>query len=285
MADAERRTIEELVTRYQFEPSLKDVYVEGAEDKAILEGMLEVHGVSGVSVFEISSVHVPADSGEENSSRTRLVKLARSLLQAFPDGQLCLACVIDTDFDHLTGEGEENTFLLKTDYANMEMYFFAPNVFERLNRSNPRKRRITAHMRERFMVQTLQALFVIRYVNSDPKWHLQELSFDKVLCYKNGRFAFDREEYVRRYLNKNGRAKQVEFAKEVAAVAIPCGLDAHCCMHGHDFLVLLRKMLNYLRGRNVYGNKEVVFSILRVCADYTALAKEPLFATILRRFR
>jgi hypothetical protein len=47
MSEAEARTIAELVTRYEFEPKLKDIYVEGADDKAILEGMIKLYNIKG----------------------------------------------------------------------------------------------------------------------------------------------------------------------------------------------------------------------------------------------
>ncbi len=285
MPEDERRTIEELVTRYEFEPNLKDIYVEGPEDKAILEGMLEEHQIAGVYVFEISSVDVPTELGEETSSRMKLVKLARELVGALQGKRLRLACVIDSDFDYITGHLDNNAFLLSTDYANMEMYFFSSGVFERLNRQCLRGRRITAHMIDNFMVPTLQSLFLIRYVNSTPDWHMKYLPFEKLLSFRRGHFDFNRDEYIRRYLSRNGRLSELaEFRQEIEAVGIPCGLDARCFMHGHDFLALLRRMLNNLRGRNVYGNDEVVFSILRACADYKALAQGQMFATILWRF-
>ena len=37
----DRRSIEELITRYELEPSLKDIYVEGHSDKVIIEWFLQ----------------------------------------------------------------------------------------------------------------------------------------------------------------------------------------------------------------------------------------------------
>lgn len=285
MPHGERRTIEELVTRYEFEPSLMDIYVEGPEDKAILEGMFEVHGIAGVSVFEISSVHVPAQPGEETNNRTRLIKLARELGESLQGKRLRLACVIDSDFDYLTGHSENNVFLLNTDYANMEMYFFSHSVFTRLNTQCLKRRFITADLIDDFMVPTLQSLFLVRYVNCAPQWNMEYLPFEKLVSFEQGRCALNVDEYIRRYLNKNGRAAELaNFQQDIKAIIIPGGFDARCFMHGHDFLTLLRRILNHLCRRNVYGSDEVVFSILRACAEYRTLAQEPMFAAILGRF-
>lgn len=286
MPEEERRTIEELVTRYEFEPGLRDIYVEGPEDKWLLEGLLHENDVTGVSVFEICTVDIPAEPGQESSSRTRVVKLARLLREALDGEQLKVACVVDSDFDHLTGQRECNALLLSTDYANMEMYFFATDILRRLSVRCLRGRQLTARMIRRFMVPTLQALFRIRYVNTRNEWRLRYLGFERLLTYRNGRFAFDCTEYLRRYLDRNGRGAELpKFIEDVGRVGIPGEVDPRCFMHGHDFVTMLRRMLNALHGRTVYrdDDEEVVASLLRTCADYRDLASEPLFAEIIRR--
>lgn len=285
MAQAERRSIRELVTRYEFEPGLKDIYVEGSDDKAIIEGILKEQRVAGVAVFEVSSVQVPTESGEETGCRTKVVRLARTLAQAFRGKELHVACVIDSDLDHVTGVRENNALLLRTDYANMEMYFFTGDVFEKLNKQCLRGPRLTPHMVNGFMVSTLQSLFLIRCVNATREWHLQSYGFEKLVSFDRGRFGFNLDRYVRRYLNKNSCvSRHEEFLREVAGVELPDGLDHRCFIHGHDFLSLLKTMLNKLRGRRVFGSEEIVLTLLRACADYSSLAEEPMFATILRRF-
>ena len=256
MAEAERRSIRELVTRYEFEPGLKDIYVEGSDDKAILEGILDEQQVDGVAVFEVSSVQVPTEPGEDTGCRTKVVKLARVLARAFQGKELHVACVIDSDLDHATGAGENDALLLRTDYANMEMYFFTSDVFEKLNRQCLRGSRLTDHMVNGFMVSTLQSLFSIRCVNARAEWHLTCIRFDNLVSFGRGRFGFDLDEYVARYLNKSScLARREEFLRQVKSVELPDGLDERCFMHGHDFLVLLRKMLNKLRGKAVFRSE------------------------------
>ena len=117
MAEDDCRRIHELVTRYEYEPDLKDIYVEGSDDKAILEGILEEQGVAGVSVFEISSVDVPSEPGEDNGCRAKVVRLSEALANAFQGNEPHVVCVIDSDLDHATGAGGGNALLHKTDYT------------------------------------------------------------------------------------------------------------------------------------------------------------------------
>ncbi len=286
MSHPEQRTINELVVRYELEPTLRDVFVEGAEDKYILEGILAEHDMEAFSVFEISSINVPSEPGQETNSRTRLIALADELACRLRGRHLHVACVIDSDFDHLTNQQSSNTLLLRTDYANMEMYFFSWAVFEKLNARCLRARHITKQMIDRFVVPTLRTLFVIRYVNSHPKWRLTYFSFQRLLRSEAGRFLFDAEEYLRRYLNRNGRLREIEdFLTERGSVAVPPETDPRCFMHGHDFLELLLWLLNELLGRKVYTKLEAVLDMLKACADYRALADEPMFVSLRERLR
>ncbi len=286
---AERRTIDELVTLYELEPDLRDIYVEGPSDKAILEGLLEEIGISGVSVSDISSVDIPADPGnedDEDGNRDRVVKLAKALGEALENSDVRLACIVDSDFDHLTASDGSAAFLLKTDYANMEMYFFSAHVMEKLNRRCFRNRRITESMRQAFMVPTLQLLFRIRYANFELGWKLKKLPFDGFVSLKGDAFDFDGERYVREYVTKNGRyPDRSAFSQKVSGVAFPSELDPRCFIHGHDFTILLRKMLQTLGEKKLSKDIGVLISALHLCADYAAMAQEPLFAKVCQRFQ
>ena len=287
MPEAERRLIHELITRYQLEPSLQDIYVEGSDDKAIIEGVMEEHGITGVKVLEISCVEVPIGRGEDTGSRAKVVELAKALSQAFQGEELHVACVIDADLDHVFGATENNALLIRTDYTDIEMYFFTSEVFDKLNQQCIRGRKLSAYMVNGFMVSTLTSLFLIRCGNAKLEWHLEPHDFDTLISFdrNQGRFTFDKAEYVKRYLNKNRRfPKREEFLRQVEAIELPEELDRRCFIHGKDFVSLLRIMLNELRGKKVYPSEENVFTLLRACANYASLAEEPMFAKILGRF-
>ena len=56
----ERRTIAELVARYELEPTLRDVYVEGRFDSAVLTWLFRERGCVDAVVYEIDPLR---DSG------------------------------------------------------------------------------------------------------------------------------------------------------------------------------------------------------------------------------
>ncbi len=238
-----------------------------------------------MSIFEISSVNVPTEPGEDNNNRTRLVTLARELVMALQGKGVCLACIIDSDFDYISDYSENNAFLLTTDYANMEMYFFNSSIMGKLNNQCLAGEGITSQMIDSCIVPILQSLFRIRYVNSNPEWQMEDLSFERLLSFGGSHLDFNYDEYIKRYLNKNKRFSElVDFHTEIDAVSIPSGFDTRCFIHGHDFLTLLRWVINNMPGRSKYRDNELVFILLKACADYTALAQEKMFTTIISRF-
>lgn len=285
MTEAEQRTPEELIVRYEFEPTLKDLYVEGSDDKIILEDFFEKNEIEDVKIFEISTVNIPEVEGNENSNRTRLKTLAEILFHELSDDNKVF-CLIDSDFDCLAGFKEINPKLLATDYANMEMYFFTGSTIKNINRHCLKKYKITKPIKDDFIVPMLTDLFLVRYVNSKRKWHLTYLNFEKIIKYDKGKFSFDTDLYIKRYLNKNGRLAELNnFKDEIALVKLNEKSDARCYIHGHDFLELICIIINkFLRKKTIY-TPEIIYNFLKVSADYNDFAKEPLFSFLLRAMR
>lgn len=285
MYEPERRKIEELIARYEFEPELKDIYVEGPEDKFVLDGYFEEKGLA-VAVFEIDSVDVPNKANRENSNRSRVIDLANQLNDELDASVENLFFLIDSDFDFIKNENKsENPRLLRTDYANLEMYFFSDSILEKFNRRCLKKRKITPETLNGFLIPTLKELFKIRYVNENPDWRLEYLPFEKLLQYEKGDFSFDYEKYLERYLNKNGRLRVLQkYKDQIKQYEIDERLDHRCFIHGHDFLATLLFVVNKLCGEKRYPSQDVLFDLLKSCADYEEFDKENLFTTFLSKF-
>ncbi len=99
-----RRTIDELVARYELEPELRDIYVEGHLDRSIIDWFLSRKNISDVKVYEIDTIEVPAELVEEKSVATgnkgRVIALCCELQDRIRR-TLSVMCVIDRDFDHI----------------------------------------------------------------------------------------------------------------------------------------------------------------------------------------
>ena len=193
----ERRTIDELLTRYEFEPSLRDIYVEGIEDKIVIEEVLLENNIKDVSVFDISSINIENDKEIKNGNKGRVIELASILDEKLKNTNI--TCIIDSDFDILTGDQYSSPVLLTTDFSCMEMYFFDEQIIEQLNRQCA-KNKLTKTIVNKFVTSTLIDLFKIRFINYDLCWNLEYLNFERNICYKNGEFHFDRCGYIKKYL-------------------------------------------------------------------------------------
>jgi hypothetical protein len=122
----EPRTIEELLARYEYEPSLKDVYVEGLADRTILEYAFSYLPTGDrIVVYDIASVVVPADLvvslGLRVGNKGRLIALAAELdRQSTRDLVESVACLADRDVDELLGRLREYRLLIYTSALSLD---------------------------------------------------------------------------------------------------------------------------------------------------------------------
>ena len=278
----ERRKINELLTRYELEPSLKDIYVEGIEDKIIIDEVLRKNDITDVSVFDISSIDIDNDEKIKNGNKGRVIELASILSEKLEN--MNITCIIDNDFDILTGNQYTSPILLTTDFSCMEMYFFDKQIIEQISRSCA-KNKLTETIVNKFITPALIDLFKIRFINYDLCWNLKCLNFEKNIRYKNGEFNFDRDEYIKRYLNKNRKVRELSFyCKKINTIKIDSKHDKRSYIHGHDFITLLRSVLNKLRGRKLWSEDELVWDLLKVAADYKDFSRYLLFSTLIKKY-
>jgi hypothetical protein len=58
MSPDDRRTIEELIARYELEPTLRDIYVEGYTDALFFRWFLQKSNATNAIVYEIDCVEI-----------------------------------------------------------------------------------------------------------------------------------------------------------------------------------------------------------------------------------
>ncbi|WP_292753912.1 hypothetical protein [Nostoc sp. NMS4] len=130
-----RRTLDELVTRYELEPELCDIYVEGKTDKQLIEWFLEDKQLQDFGVYEIDTVEIPAqllfELGLKDNIRSRVIALAIYIHDKFLETPLHITCIVDKDFDWLFGKEYQCDLLLFTDYSCLEMYLFNEVVLDK----------------------------------------------------------------------------------------------------------------------------------------------------------
>jgi len=240
------RTLDEIIARYDLNPSFCDVYVEGDTDRGILESFFEGWPNLEVVVYDIDTVTVPSsllgELGLENNNRGRVIALARVLHKRFGTA-LPVSGVIDADLDYVIGSAESCPLILLTDYTSMEMYVFNPKAMTKFIRSVCPTAGIKAEKLLAAITPPLQKLFLARIANRVLKSNLTAVPFYKSCKIVKGPafIDFDFNDYVKRYLSKNSYlSRGAEFVKTMRKWEAKCRkLDERRCMHGHDFLEIL----------------------------------------------
>ncbi|MFJ7203382.1 hypothetical protein ACIQWR_07590 [Streptomyces sp. NPDC098789] len=126
--NAARRTVDELVTLYDLEPDVRDIFVEGRSDRNFLASHLAPELESNpCRVYAISDRVCVSDgdllkAGLPTGERGRIIWLARQLADRLP-GNTSAALVADKDFASLGADAHDDIHgLLYTDYSSIEAY-------------------------------------------------------------------------------------------------------------------------------------------------------------------
>ncbi|MCI0463285.1 MAG: DUF4435 domain-containing protein [Gemmataceae bacterium] len=212
MSGDERHTIDELRAKYDLEPSLRDVYVEGGLDAAVVEWVLRENGCRNAAVYEIETVDVPVEvlarHGLDDGEKGRVIGLCLEL-QGHLQSDNQVTGIVDRDYDHLVGKTYACPLLLFTDYTCMEMYFFDETVITKfLHFVLRRPDQSTSALLMRLQA-VLQEIFVIRSANQALGLGLKWLEVKGQCKVTTSQMQFNRTEFISKYLNKNAKLSEV----------------------------------------------------------------------------
>lgn len=279
-----RRTLEELMFIYERDPDRHDVFVEGPFDAAILDWFFRNRGIDYVVVYEISSVEIPAEILAVNSrkinNRERVIYLAEFYHAESVASRNQLTCLADADFSHISGEFVRVSSLVYTDYSCMEMYFFDPVIIDKLvsvycYRSNWPIRELVDGLAE-----ILQEFFLYRYANEKLGWSMAWL--ENIVCVQlqDWTLSLDHGDYIKRYLNKNGRMADLDiFREKIEDLRPSLRADRRYQMHGHDFVDLLEWVMHE---RGIKSDRHLE-RVLAACADYSLLGEYQSWKALVER--
>lgn len=284
----ERRKIIELVARYENEPSLRDIYVEGQFDATVIKWLLREQECDDAVVYEIDTVEIPKDvlnkHGLDEGQKGRVIALCKELesTTAVP-GQV--TGVVDRDYDALCGTVHESPLLLFTDYSCMEMYCFNEDVLARFFHLFVRKPEYTPAVFFAAAQTVLREGFLLRATNQVNSYGLTWLGIEGQCQVKRDSVTINTAEFIRKYLSRGSKIGAIaEFTQQLDtfrnAVA---GQDPRYCINGHDFVRILAKYIaKAMRNKNL-ADADAVERQLTANIDYAALAAEPLFRELLAR--
>jgi len=259
-----RWTIDELRTRYELEPTLTDVFVEGQFDKDILACAYEHGSTEKRAIYTADVVQIDKKLFEDHKltsgNKQKLIILCRELSQV--NQRENVRFVVDRDVDHWLGELEVGNGLLWTEFCDIETYFFE-EVFVGELVNNAGKAKVKNW--ERFYASfrsTLKMLFALRTAARNAKLDLDYIDFERYLSVKDGAVALDYKTYVQRTLINSKAADRID---EIWKSALEWGGkfdgDPRLFCRGHDFVILIAWSILKFKGARSLSD-EVIGRIL-----------------------
>lgn len=276
-----KRTIQELAVRYELEPTLRDLYVEGRFDVRLFERFARELDLE-LSVYEIATVECTASHLAEMSlpdnCKSRVVWLAHKLSESLGHNADSIRCIADSDFDRLLDITWNCGLLLVTEYTSVEAYVFTEamrcGIF-----ADSIGLKVDHGKLQASLMPVLQKLFLIRAANVKLHWGIAWLPPKKCLnCSKNDDFEFDEDVFIDRYLNKGAR-----FSQKDDFVSCIKQLEAKMChvdWRAHDAFELLAMWLHARGVDSKFSDREVLEAMSLVYLQPQQLLKYTLFRII-----
>jgi len=269
MTELARRTISELKARYELEPNLKDVYVEGRFDQEIISRCLCSQKNRDRMIYDIDSVDVPsallADHQLTDGNKQRVIALARELAD-LSDG--CLyRCVVDKDLDHWFGPLESTARLVWTDYCSIELYFFSPELLHEIVVITAKSKISSWRDYLNSLTEILCSLYALRLADRELGWSIDWLSADRCLSRAGSQLVFAADDYIDRLLKKNRKAGfRKQFDHTFSAWKVKLSGDNRNYIRGHDIIDLLAWTIEEFGGIKEFSSAVAIQRLLVLLA-------------------
>ena len=265
MTELARRTIEELLARYELEPTLKDVFVEGYFDKDVLSCCFRNNGQIDRAIYAIESVDVPPNLLHSfhlsDGNKQRVIALARTLAKELGDCQY--RCFVDRDLDHWFGPLESTPRLVWSEYCSIELYFFSDELLQQILIASAKCKIPTWVDYMDSLIVALRGLYLARLVDRELGFSLKWITADRCLSINGSRINFELSEFIHRVLLKNGKAGDEEQFIE-AFVRWDNKLTGDCrnFIRGHDFVDLIAWSILNFGGLRAFASSLAVERLL-----------------------
>jgi len=292
MEEENRRTIDELITRYTLEPELRDLYVEGAIAKSTFDWFFTKRDCRSITIFEIDSVQIPASLvysyGLEPGNREELIVLSLELERLLEKDAEYLLCVVDSDFDLLLGYKYSSRYLLYSEYTCVDLCFCSEEAIGNLFTLGIRHLPCAVETLLANLAEVLQNVFLIRAANEKLNWKMQWIGFVTCCSIESNLVVFNRDEFIKRYLDNANRSK--EFGKFISVCKEIRSVNVESFKHrirGHDFHELLGWYISRKSGKkgSKYRDPAIVRTAIVTAADVGLVMDKEPFRTLLEVYK
>lgn len=260
MTSEMRWSISELIARYELEPDLDDVFVEGALDCELL-----AHAFADPrtrrTFYEIDAVDVPvavlATHGLSSGNKQRVLALSNELARLPRDAKVL--CLADRDLDHWFGELSTTARLRWTVFCSIENHFLTRDTVSDVLVTTGRTRLGDADQFWVSLSDCLRLLFALRLADREMALALQWVSLRKYLARDGDAVVFRAAKYVLALLNRNGQtSRQREFTAAYHAWLTRLDCDIRLASRGHDYTELLAWAVMAFGGQREFASTAAI---------------------------
>ncbi len=285
MPDPYRRSIEELITRYELEPQLRDIYVEGDRDRFFLNWFLVRSGCRQAVVYPIeTSVYIPPVLLARNrvsGNRGRVIVLCLELAAKLSRNSNNVLGLVDKDYSQILGESVESHLLLWTDFSCLESYALSDRALQKFCSIYLGVVISVDRFSEMFVI--LRDVFLLRCAKLACARSAAWLdAFTRLCSIRDGRVYFDRAQFVDRLLNASAGA--IDRGSLEAKVAELRGLLSGGFrqeLNGHDLIQMFSWYAHQIGvDRSIYSKTPLQRALL-TCVEFEELSRYTLFQRLL----
>lgn len=279
-----KRRLDEIKALYSLEPSLRDLYVEGPTEVNIFRWFFEKNDRKDVHIYPIDVIEVPDSLLESanltaHSNRNRVMLLAEELSKEFNKGKINVRCIADADYDRHLSRCRTNYILEYTDYTSTEMYFFNEKFISKFLNLVLHGFPLSPTTLLIDMSRVLQRIFLMHLANDKLNWNMTWVDFRQYILWNQRKIKFDEERFLKSYLMRNGRVKNLkEFKSVIGYFEDKLHSDVRHNIRGHDFTYLFFLISKRYKGhRTGFRDHETFEGSLCGCLELDFVKDENLF--------
>jgi hypothetical protein len=285
----DRRSITELEARYELEPSLQDVYVEGPTDRALVQlGLTVLNEGHQIRVYEINDVDIPAALLVAQSlpvgNKSRVIVLADELqARSSRDLRATVACLADADLDAILGRQLAHELLVYTSGLSLDAILARPSVVGKLLSVVLLASQAPDALFSQ-MVPILNERVLHRIACDELEIVPTSVDFTRLCTYDGTSLVCDMDTFVARLLQSAAAVElQAQFLDIINAHRPELARDPIYFVHVDDFVVLLHFCAHKIRSRATPDStrfRRFLFGLL----DASSIIDLPEIQEIVSRF-
>jgi hypothetical protein len=260
VTEENRWSISELLARYELEPELSDVFVEGAFDREVLAQAF-TDPITRPTFYEIDVVDVPiavlSKHGMSSGNKQRVVALSKEL-GGLPHAAK-VVCLADRDLDHWFGTLSATRRLRWTVYCSIESHFLTVETVSDILVTTGRTRIKNLDPFFGSLIDALKVLYALRLADRQLALALKWVSLRKYLSRDGDSVVFGAEKYALALLNSNAKAsRHREFSASYQGWLNQLNCDIRLAARGHDYAELLAWAVAEFGGQKEFASTSAI---------------------------